>query len=216
MALQKTSLQARTADPRGVGVATFTDGASTPTYYRGDVILDENGNPFDASNPLPVAPPAGLASDANLTSIAGAAISGASMPAGGSGLTGWLSAIWSKLSGTLAVSAASLPLPTGAATSAKQDAILAALGSPLQVGGTVNDAQSAPFQGAVAMTVGTTYAAQRSVGVLCTVAGNVQMTLADGSSIMLPVTPGWQTFPFAATQIVGAGTTATATFYNLK
>ena len=45
----------------------------------------------------------------------GAAITGASIPAGGVGLTGWLSAIWSKLSGTLAVSAASLPLPTGAA-----------------------------------------------------------------------------------------------------
>jgi hypothetical protein len=48
----------------------------------------------------------------------GAAITGAAMPAGGAGLSGWLSAIWTKLSGTLAVSAASLPLPTGAAQEA--------------------------------------------------------------------------------------------------
>lgn len=43
------------------------------------------------------------------------------LPAGGAGLIGWLSRIWTTLSGTLAISAASLPLPTGASTSAKQD-----------------------------------------------------------------------------------------------
>ena len=80
----------------------------------------------------------------------------------------------------------------------------------------VSDAQSAPFAGAVAMTVGNTFTAQRSVGVLCTVAGNVQMQFPDGSSLTLPVTVGWQMFPFACTQIVTAGTTATATYYNLK
>lgn len=83
-------------------------------------------------------------------------------------------------------------------------------------GGTVTDTQSMPFQGAVAMTVGTTYAAQRSVGVLATAAGNVAMTLADASVITLPVFIGWQTFPFAATAINTSGTTATATYYNLK
>jgi hypothetical protein len=38
---------------------------------------------------------------------------------------------------TQPVSAASLPLPTGAATAAKQDATLAAIGTPLQAGGTI-------------------------------------------------------------------------------
>ena len=72
------------------------------------------------------------------------------MPAGGAGIRGWLSAIWTKLNGTLGVtgtfwqetqpvsgtvgvsnfpatqpvSLASAPLPTGAATSAKQDDIV--------------------------------------------------------------------------------------------
>ena len=63
------------------------------------------------------------AANVSLSSIAtntapGAAITGAAMPSGGVGALGWLSAIWSKLSGTLSVSAASLPLPTGAALEA--------------------------------------------------------------------------------------------------
>jgi hypothetical protein len=80
----------------------------------------------------------------------------------------------------------------------------------------VADAQSAAFAGAVAMTVGTTYTAQRSVGVLCTVAGNVVLQFPDASTLTLPVAVGWQTFPFQCTQIVSSGTTATATYFNLK
>jgi hypothetical protein len=80
----------------------------------------------------------------------------------------------------------------------------------------VYDTQSSPFQGATAMTTGTTYAAQRSVGVLATVAGNVEFQFPDASTITLPVYAGWQTFPFACAQIVSSGTTATATYYNLK
>jgi hypothetical protein len=80
----------------------------------------------------------------------------------------------------------------------------------------VSDVQSAPFAGAVAMVVGTAQAAQRSIGVLCTAAGNVEMTFSDGSTITLPVYVGWQTFPFAVTTIVASGTTATASYYNLK
>jgi Flp pilus assembly pilin Flp len=215
----------------------------------------------------------------------GAAITGAAMPTGGSGLTGWLSAIWSKLSGTLAVSwtgqsvaatqsgawsvsvsnlaatqaisAVSLPLPAGAATAANQPSLNADGGAlthitnfpstqPVSWSGqtvgvsslpslpagantigsvnvanfpssqTVSDVQSAPFSGAVAMTAGTVYAAQRSLGVLCSSSGSVQIQLSDGSGLTLPVTPGWQTFPFAVVQIVAAGTTATASYFNLK
>ncbi|MBB4199022.1 hypothetical protein GGD83_002833 [Rhodoblastus sphagnicola] len=230
----------------------------------------------------------------------GAPITGATLPTGGSGLTGWLSAIWSKLSGTLAVSwtgqsvaatqsgawsvsvsnlpttqaisATSLPLPSGAATAVNQPVLNADGGSlahitnfpstqtvsgsvsvtnlpstqavswsgqtvgvsslpSLPAGAntigsvnvanypasqTVSDTQSAPFSGVVAMTAGTVYGAQRSVGVLCTSSGNVQLQLSDGSGLTLPVAPGWQTFPFAVVQIVAAGTTATASFFNLK
>ena len=41
---------------------------------------------------------------------------GTTMPAGGSGIRGWLSAIYTKLLGTVAVSVAALPLPAGAST----------------------------------------------------------------------------------------------------
>lgn len=78
------------------------------------------------------------------------------------------------------------------------------------------DTQSAPFGGAVAMAVGSSYAIGRSVGVLCTVAGYVEFQFADASTITLPVFVGWQTFPFACIAIVAGGTTATATFFNLK
>jgi hypothetical protein len=107
----------------------------------------------------------------------------------------------------------------GSAVLAAGNAIIGKVGIDQTTPGTTNavyDTQSAPFQGAVSMTAGTTYAAQRSVGVLCTVAGNVAMTMADASIITLPVAVGWNTFPFAATAINSSGTTATATYYNLK
>jgi hypothetical protein len=81
----------------------------------------------------------------------------------------------------------------------------------------VADSQSAPFLGAVAMTVGTTYAAGRSVRVFPTVSGNVEFQFADGSTLVEPVFANMpQTFPYSVTMIVAAGTSATATFFNLK
>jgi hypothetical protein len=70
-----------------------------------------------ATSDLQTAANASLASIATNTA-AGSAITGASMPSGGGGVIGWLSAIWTSLSGTLSVSAAALPLPTGAAQEA--------------------------------------------------------------------------------------------------
>jgi hypothetical protein len=57
------------------------------------------------------------------------------MPTGGVGIRGWLSAIWTKLNGTIGVSGTfwqatqpisvvSLPLPSGAATEAKQEGLI--------------------------------------------------------------------------------------------
>ena len=54
------------------------------------------------------------ASDLANIEPAGTPITGASMPAGGSGLTGWLSAIWYLLSGTLKVGAAANAIVDGA------------------------------------------------------------------------------------------------------
>ncbi len=205
------------------------------TYYA----KDANGNLFPVT-PTPIGPQAGAgaicvtpAADA-VAEPGGAAIAGASMPTGGSGLTGWLSAIWSKLSGTLTVSAASLPLPYGAAQEAGGNLAAIAANTANTAAGVsdttglavqgmtggipvpVSDMQSAPIQGAGAMTVGATTTAQRSVGVLCTAPGNVEFQFPDSSTLTLPVFVGWQTFPFAVTQIVSAGTTATATYFNLR
>lgn len=81
---------------------------------------------------------------------------------------------------------------------------------------TVSDSQSAPFAGAVAMTVGSTYASGRTIEVDCTVAGNVVFQFPDGTTRTRAVVIGTQTFPYACTQIVSSGTTATASFYNMK
>jgi hypothetical protein len=82
------------------------------------------------------------------------------------------------------------------------------------------DSNNAAFQGAVAMTVGTTYTPQRSIGANCTSSGNVSLTLVDNSTIVLPVVGyaggAWQTFPFAVAAVNSSGTTATCAYYNLK
>ena len=80
----------------------------------------------------------------------------------------------------------------------------------------VADTNSAAFLGAVPMTVGTTYTAARSVRVIASVAGNVVFQFPDASTITEAVNIGAQIFPYACTQIVSAGTTPTATYYNLK
>jgi hypothetical protein len=84
--------------------------------------------------------------------------------------------------------------------------------------GIMNDPEFAVggHSSAQAMTAGTAYPPGRAVGIVATVAGNVEFLLADGvSTIVVPVATGWALFPFAATTVVSAGTTATATFYSL-
>ena len=85
------------------------------------------------------------------------------------------------------------------------------------VSGLIADSNSAAFLGEVALTPGTADStARRSLKVTCTVAGNVAVIYADGSSGVWPVTIGVQTLPIAITTVVIAGTTATATYANLK
>jgi hypothetical protein len=66
------------------------------------------------------------------------------------------------------------------------------------------------------MTVGTVYTAYRSIAANCSVAGNVSVTFPDTSTIVVPVQVGFQTFPFAVTEVNSSGTTATCTYNNLK
>lgn len=80
----------------------------------------------------------------------------------------------------------------------------------------VFDANNAPYSGVVPLTPGTpTASVGRSLGIVCTVAGNVAMTLQDGSIYVVPVAVEFQTLPFAVTQVNTSGTTATATYANL-
>ncbi len=81
----------------------------------------------------------------------------------------------------------------------------------------VLDGNGAAFTGVVAITPGTPVAAGRSVGFVCTAAGNITLTMADASTITLPImaSASFQTLPFAATNLVlGSGTAGS--FWNLK
>jgi hypothetical protein len=68
-----------------------------------NTLNDSDGNEYNTANPLP-------------TKTDGVAGTGITPETGASGSVGWLSSIYKRLSGTLSVSATSLPLPTGAAS----------------------------------------------------------------------------------------------------
>ncbi len=76
------------------------------------------------------------------------------------------------------------------------------------------DNNSAAFSDWPSVAVGATITGARSLGVLCTVAGVVTVQSANGSTLAWPVSPGWQTLPFAVVKVVSS--TATCTFFNLK
>ena len=73
-----------------------------------------------------------------------------------------------------------------------------------------------PYQGVVAMAVGTAQPAQRALRVNCTAAGNVSLTYADGSTDVIPVNVGLSYIAGAITTVNSVGTTATATYANMK
>ena len=72
------------------------------------------------------------------------------------------------------------------------------------------------YQGATAIVVGTPQAAQNGVVVNCTVAGNVSFLMADGSTMVLAVPTGATVFDFSVQGVNTSGTTATATYFNLR
>jgi len=84
----------------GSNASVGTNGAAAPTSATEIGFINALGNlaAVGSASPMPVTMASAL-----VISDSGAAVSGAAMPTGGSGLTGWLSAIWSKLAGTLNV-----------------------------------------------------------------------------------------------------------------
>jgi len=78
------------------------------------------------------------------------------------------------------------------------------------------DANNAPFQGEVAMSLGVTYAAARSLKAVCTTAGAMSVTYINGSTGTWPVVIGTQTLPIAVTMVNNTGTTATCSYFNLQ
>lgn len=178
-----------------------------------------------ASLPLPAN--AAKETGGNLATLAtaqGNAGSGISEPTGGSGILGWLSGIYNKLSGSIVVtgtfwqatqpvSAASLPLPTGAATSAGQSTIISdlvtintTLGSPFQDGGalgastnTIGGVLSAPTSSSsFAITPGSSSELEAS-HVLKSSAGNLYSVYVVTSSV------GGYLMTFNATDIPADG-----------
>lgn len=115
----------------------------------------------------------------------------------------------------LAVTAASLPLPAGAATDASLVGIAAKLA---QISATLTALQTseAPYQGVVAMVVDQAQSSQRAVRINCTTGGTVSLTYADGSKDTIPVAAGLNYLAGAITTVNSVGTTAVATYANMK
>jgi hypothetical protein len=77
---------------------------------------------------------------------------------------------------------------------------------------------SAPFTGSVDVAASNTVKVDqgRSFVINCTVAGNVKVGFADGSTLTIAVPIGTLILPWAVTQVFVAGTSATATYANLN
>jgi len=84
--------------------------------------------------------------------------------------------------------------------------------SPVYVSGS---GSSPVITGFTAMTVGTTYSSGIALQIICTIAGSVNIQLLNGTTFSLAVSPGYYLLPYAVTQIVTSGTTATATYGNM-
>lgn len=101
------------------------------------------------------------------TTDTGNPINGQTIPTGGQGITGWLSAIYAGVTGSLPSGTnnigsitnitGTVTLPTGAATSALQTTLNTILGSPFQTGGTIGNtgfAVTGPLGSATAANAG--------------------------------------------------------------
>jgi hypothetical protein len=74
------------------------------------------------------------------------------------------------------------------------------------------------LRSAVAITASDTAVVAPGISflVICTVAGNVKVGMADGSTLTIPVAVGLTQLPWSVAQVFVTGTTATATYFNMK
>ena len=94
------------------------------------------------------------------------------------------------------------------------------MGDTLQAGAIIppnaySNTPDRPNFGSVDFSVGTTYAPTQSLMVKCTVAGNVAVTMADGSVLVIPVPTGLTQLDLSISKVNTSGTTATATYAGL-
>lgn len=196
-----TKLEAIRAAVTGtLAVSTGQAQALTDAQLRA-VPVPVSGAFFPATQPVSAAAlplPAGAATEATLLAVAkdGTDINAPSaMPAGGVGIRGWLSAIWTKLNGSLAV--------TGAFFQATQPVSIAAA---VAVTGPLTDLQLRAAVVPVSMATQTpdvTDRAARLLGVVASIAG----ALPAGSNVIGAVAPA----TLVVTAVSAANTAVTAT-----
>jgi hypothetical protein len=187
-----------------VSIATNTpDVTDRSARLLGHVTVDNSSLAVTAAS-LPL--PSGAATDSNLNTIQGSAgTSPPALAASASGLLGWLRKIVDVLSGSIAVtgtfwqatqpiSAASLPLPSGAATAAKQPALGtagAASADVLSVQGVASmialkvdgSAVTQPVSGTVTANAGTNLNTS-ALALDATLTGNnARMRITDGTNL---------------------------------
>lgn len=171
------------------------DANDTPQARAVTPYLDESGNPVTVNTPGNPQIQIDLVRDLDTQALIGTPAD----LAGAATLIGQLKAVVAALSGTHTI---------GAVTQA---------GGPW----TTADANGAAFGGVAQIPLGSPFGAGRSVAFVCTVAGNVDLIFADGStwlSYPIQASPGAvQTLPYALTQIgQSASSPATLTAWNLK
>ena len=147
-----------------------------------------------------------LATDTTLPLPAGAAAdgtdaTGVTQLSGGIGIRGWLSGIFSKLSGTLAISAAALPLPTNAAADGTDATGVTQLTGGVGIRGWLSGIYS-KLSGTIAVS-GTFWQATQPVSVASTLAtsetyANLTVNAAGGAGAPISVPTSGATLLAAA------------------
>ena len=97
---------------------------------------------------------------------------------------------------------------TAVAFAAPDGAAVVSAHSPLPV-------SEPSYRSARALELGTTFDAPRAIAVIAQGVGVAAFRFADDSEITVPISSGLTILPFAATEIMGSGTTAIASFYAL-
>lgn len=183
---------------RNIDTFQRAEGADLVETQAVVVVDPTTGNPLrpQSDGSLAISVP-GVATEATLAAGIGVVGTGApALDAGATGILGWLRKLYGAITGTLniggavsvsnfpatqPVSALNLPLPSGASTSAKQDAILSALATLLQAGGTValDGPTLAALETITANTDGLTDAQLRNTPVPVSLAGSATSAKQD-------------------------------------